>query len=795
MEEAKVLPTNTGIVKPQRRRGDRGRGKKFPRRQAKGKKGVKKPVIDEKKNATVVPIEDQSQVLHRKNASVSVRQLTAMKKYSASGMDARNPLQTVPKSWKDKVEVSLSNVDVSVYTNFDCVVGAPLAALSSAYTQGYLDRIFAEGNPNYGYFSFVFMIKAIEAAIQGTQITTVQMPRWFIDLLNALRPKVVPFKAGNVNYSWVYIQNPNYPPTVAMPGLSGNSTWTAYTLSTNTVDSYELLVPPTASYTDELGAQAFKDLCTFMSGDRSGLRSPLWKMEVFTQKSRMSKSADVFALSSAILGRGLGSGSLGKVTSLEVPLLHPAFATYGIDNGASKRYFRLHRNFSGDPIVLGSLLVDAKSVKEYRTKQPPIFKYIDHGELVDVLAQWFVLLFSQYSQDVNIQVKNLVNLGMSFQDFNILVRAVAMYVFASSNHWGQSMINLVPTGNDDYFIPFLSSSSGAVSNSNVAGIQLPILFAENLKCLKSAINYAYSVPGSKTIDYSNPTYMIPVYGKWSQNVLVASDYQYLNVSTNAMIPIFTADPTDVINIVDGSTNGGYANIGGSNKLTELVQIWNENIETLRAYSMSLTTLESDEGLNAFRSIGFTRVCQVFNESKKLKREKFIKEKEKPKEFKVSEDWTLHSVRRNFLKHRISVNAVTLKEPQYTYNEVQIMSTQSQQYFNNTVWSKVLSIWILPVGHVNVTNTDVDNFNTEDARIFYSEPNIIRNAAVQNSSTTMHTTHTIYAQQLVRTKYGLPQDIETILQSAAESGKGGLIGGILEAFAPVIASAVGGMIPI
>jgi hypothetical protein len=230
----------------------------------------------------------------------------------------------------------------------------------------------------------------------------------------------------------------------------------------------------------------------------------------------------------------------------------------------------------------------------------------------------------------------------------------------------------------------------------------------------------------------------------------------------------------VINFIDGSSASDYAFINDPKRLEALVALWNEWISRYATYSMALSTVSRDFGVNICSSVGMTRhwIPQGL------------------------EDQTRDSQVRDLRLASRRYLSATL------YATRQAAAISSYNRMLSPALDSIQGIWILPINKAVIGLTDASQSTFQREQIIRGETYSVSSAS-EVAGMSLATLHGRYAQAMIKGPNAPAGDIEAFFTSQNLNSTGGILSGLVAGFigktfgstAGSIAGAVSEMLPI
>jgi len=668
-----------------------------------------------------------------------------------------------------------------------------LWAFAMGYVAKALEKGFAASAENDWdpWFATIYLVNLLTQYQSNSVPQALELPYVVHCFGRAMVSKNVGFANGKITYTMVpqEVANPPNQMNIGFVGYGNqyNLGWVpeAFTM---TGPFPNLSFSGAPGYTPELGAAAFSEMNTYLTGSDPGTDFRMVKSESPTP---FDKDVSSYAIVSSQQGLGAvqaGSGGFGTQSQLEVPLFRPLLSLLvpyqeNPPISSANRYPNLTVSTAGDPCFLGGVVGHTIPISRMGMKRYPKFHPVDFNEFLEVMALWVQALQTAAVKDpLGNWQESIAELQcpLTLQEFSFLLRNVMMEIFKDTQAGVQGLYPEIPASNsDNQFVAFTASAGTCFLQS--IPVELPIALIENIRAL------AYRNPNrAEKKSGEDYEYFIPVLGMYQTDSLSSTDYTYSNTTdgtfTSFVIPTqakykketFNCEtgkkevqllPEVYINPIDGAAGGtAWAAVNNPATLTMLSQLWNQWLKDsgITTYSMTTGTASSEKGINILFSSNMTR--HWF-----------------PASGGVDD---VHGMRRlvsdRFLTQR---NKALLVSPYATRNAV---ADSVQSIPLAAAYAQVQKIWILPLIESEI-NLAADN-STAPSRwqILMSEPYLM-NASSGFDGLSLSEMHSVYAQKMTKGRDSPMNDWDVFFVEAAKQGRGGilssLIGGALSSFFP------------
>jgi len=731
----------------------------------------KKPVYDEKKK----------KVFRKRD----LKREKILEEIGSSGGDPRlvGDETVTPQAmvYKDSVEAILSRpqlVQQSYWTPL-------LAILSDAFSKGFMASGQQQLDPFAPYYAFVYLVKAIESAVNDSDPPMTNAPLWFALWYQFMRPGKIKFRTGTIDYKFNTDDTGDtgfgVTPMSQIPWFAPNTRWVFGSVAgdgTNVNGYLVLLSPP--SYTQELGANSWNLLTQYFANTK---RYPMWNMVPLTDPIFRSYDPSAYAAGFAEVGAVLGS-STGIVTELfsEVFIQSPIMGVFSAYEEIIFRTFSHVRQFGGGGCYMGGRIQELQKPGEIHNKVRPTFKLIDFNEFYEVCALWLAGALALASTNV-LQEQDALIVPMTVQDFRILLRQAIMSMFQDSQAMAQ---DLLYQGVDQFF-PFLVST-GCCGKSVANSMTLPIILVENLRALLRRTIRAKTINGrgvGQMVDF------IPVWGMWAGDIPQVTNYQYTN-TVGFTGPVFTTESGEMtIDLIDGSALVGsppnYTPLDlNGGELSTLVTDWNTFLSTtLSANVTTLSPIGSELGISALEVLTMSELLipvplppppeAVPNPNITLTNKPILGKINSEKKLK-------HYGRPPRVRNRVGADngpiGGSVNSPYSTWSTNFVCSNQKVVA---NAWSECQIYWILPTSRTTGSRSNTQNYaayqsqNSEPHSFFLGASGTSDGIISPIGETTTYQRHQNYASQMVSAVAAKTNALEDFLVHAAATGRGGFLG--------------------
>jgi len=578
----------------------------------------------------------------------------------------------------------------------------------------------------------------------------------------------------------------------------------------------------THTYTEPDGQKAWSSLVEFLQnvhpvGDP---RRAMHKLISSTKKLPSASDASAYAILQACPGGGYGVGcAFGNVTS-ETKILCPLLSRFrgpvGVAPVDPVRAANFFNTASLDTLGMTGIFLHLATPKQLRTRHAPIVKFVDMGRFFDVLCCWARLICEEMLRDPGNVNQALgedallreVICPLTIQELYIIFRAQLMAAFKDTQFMAQGT----------YTNPLTSTTAGLNVSTGIVDAQgisahpattkmkLPLFLAENIRSCTYRINFpdgswTGGAPGKGKFvpDLNNPQYYIPVLSCYYKDVFDPQDYQveYINATGGLgaaqlfsnyvdLYPVekpsgapapgsspFTPKRGSIkvnaeaqISMIDGTTTDNYVAIGDSTAVNKLIGAWNNWVSGKATYSVPLTEVGTDGGINTLEVISMT---DHFNEQATV-----------PDAKKVADRFDRFA---------------TVESSHGPYKERGITVTTSQNDFDSALWETIQQFFIKPVNW-NVTTSigDPRTYNLFQKWQSATRETFTIIATDTDVAPVMSTAHFEFALLNTRQRGQLPTEALNFIEQEAAKGRGGILSSLAGSLFGETAGKVVGMLP-
>jgi hypothetical protein len=454
-----------------------------------------------------------------------------------------------------------------------------------------------DNNPNTMVDGFGFMFGGFVSAIGSGTMELTKAPAFVLDMFAALTPKDVTLLTyGKANFSW--LQSPVWFNNPIINIVGGAWTPQVVVADTNAYDS--LSTTPSANY----NIQAYSTLLNKIGGISKCKQLRLCD----TAKYNSVLSRDVSSFSRVYVYNGLTPSQAGgyyKDVENEVTITAPmlaSFSQYYADQGVEARVpLKLHA-YAGDAALSAGWSLHPTFVS-YFNKMAPAFKCIDFDWICFTITTWMSMCVTK---SITLgQWQDGASIGISFQDFRIVLRQALLNVFDTQymvQFTGPMQYGLQENG----FVP-LQINGNSYGAQQFSTFLLPKLLQENLSALRARTLRNASPKGSQI----NCQTYFPVLGAYTLDSYPVPTYTSPN--TGAFYDLFTNNPNQIgINLVNGQIGQNqFVNLNGTYYQTAL-SFWTEAVLKIKQVSEETTSIVGDQGPMGLGVLYATSIVKTYD---------------------------------------------------------------------------------------------------------------------------------------------------------------------------------------
>jgi len=553
------------------------------------------------------------------------------------------------------------------------------------------------------YYAFRYIVDVMESAMAGTIPQIQQAPRWFWDLLYALKAKTVSYKTGQVKLSWNVLFS-GYPLDVAFPlGTSGEAYsifWGISGTSTFEVNEIPTLVsPPPYDPTSTQGPDSFNAMLSKYTGGSPG------KLIGDPGMSAFDNDSSAFAACYAEIGTSFfGQGGLKNSIQSERHIDSPILAKFATFQQTNYRGWQQEKVSGGTASYLGARSSELNTLKMWRNKTPPVFKFYNFDEFFFQLSKILALALENANPNVLPGVKACPLTPLQAQ---LVLRQTLLPYF--SNEMAQDMRVAGPEWVD--MLPFTVGPNGV--NYGRLSVNVPTFLAENIKCVsRLTSNLRGRGVNGQVID------IVPVLARPSERSPLRN---FTYGTEGALVYAIPVDevPVNLIDLsaIDTATGNVYYLDLNTEPYAALVTAWNEWISTLQPVLSSLVSLTGAQGARALATSVFTE----------FQREAVVPEPTPPPvvdpQMKKKQSMKRLKIGNTIPRKAKGIGAAP--EPGSSYlNAVADYRVSGSLGFNSEIWS-FLQHFILPISWSDANGTFAEGLAIPQAvQAFQCEPHFI-----------------------------------------------------------------------
>lgn len=334
-------------------------------------------------------------------------------------------------------------------------------------------------NQSQPYWSFVYLAKSISALMTNQTPKSLLLPKCIADVVIHLMIQIVPYGRGKWNYSMLPMFDPSSFQAWGNAGPTTREINLFFPGTTYLNGVWPIMVAP-SPYNDDLGQQAFNLLVTYLTGlNVDGKMPHLELVDVIDMYNNMVPDSSAFSFNLILIGGEAGKCSgFHAMAMSETPITKPLLSCFLTtpSNSIAKTRDAVHgMPTSGSSGMLFPLLIQQSPPFSISEKRYPVFLPYDFGELVMRIAVYVNQLANVSANDYQSQNRPLTDftINMTPQDFSLLIRAVVMNIFDTSQLAGQFTYPQSAGFLSSVFEPFVAGSGTGPFGIVGSSLKLP----------------------------------------------------------------------------------------------------------------------------------------------------------------------------------------------------------------------------------------------------------------------------------------------------------------------------------
>lgn len=728
------------------------------------------------------PAQKRNNRNRRKKTKVAIDTLN--KKMGARGVDPRPSVRERRHLNNDDLAVTTQSplIRQTCQMSYDSLKLLALSAVTRAVNKGFGIET-AGGSP---YHAWVALAQAFAQAATAATPSIQKAQGWYWELVNALTPKEIPFKTGQISYSWQVTgyteDNFVFPPRF---DLDASSFYMGTALSSPNVEGWVVLQDP-APYTDSLGKEALSNMWKYLGTEGLCKLVGEWKA--------LGGDVSAFVSCYSEWGSGVGPGGIAVTVQSEVPITCPILARFAPYQDSFYRGSQHDCKSSGTVSAIVPKMLELESAYALRSKVSPVFKFYNFDWYYLILANICGSALELASRNNAQQAP--VACPLTPMEVQLVLRQELMRRFC--NDFAQ---DLYITGQTNVtMVPFTATPNGSFqTTSAIPSMLVPTVFAENVRAAyRITADVGSRNPRRKgkasTIDF------IPILARPDPTVISQlGNFTYLDRDGNAQ-SVFSTDAYTNINLIDCSVVQGndkvFLSIGGRN-LADAIDAWNGWIkENLSANLTGLVELGKDKGIALLATVLNTTLCRT----------EFRTDIAPPPPNPVAISPTSNSAAKSLSKapsnsklrvgksvaERLGVRAgmgqVVPIGTSDQYGFVCPKYLTSNQPITAPAW-KYLSTFVQPmtIGQLGLNSENTLQFQ----QVFQCEPysiaysNTAQDTTANGAYVSLQQQAEIAAKMDIKTNLAAESEVEIELSQMAKEGRGGLFTGLARMFGNAI----------
>ena len=465
------------------------------------------------------------------------------------------------------------------------------------------------------YQALMYLIDVINSAMQGTTLEFTSAPRWFVEILIALRPKGHRALTGRAYYEITV--------TDTAPAPNSIITWGTLTESYSvvfgdpSVNSYNgfSTIDPAPSYNPAVGKEKFSTIWAVfpsVKGTPSELISP-------TQPSYYNQN-DCSAFAQVVGRYGAGFFSVGGVNNFlenEVHIDSPILSRFASSSreyeGAANRAGFNYANGGGTACYLGPRCLEFTHISQFRNKARQVFKFYDFFRFYEVFSLIIGGVQERASAQTTIATRPY---PLTAQQTAILLRQTLLPFF--NNEMAQDLRfkdTYGSGGAGTTYLPVVVADNGVSQTALNVSPLMPKFFSEMVKgAMRLCLDIERKGDRSRLVmDW------VPVLAVATQPTTgVQSPVQYtysINGSPANLYNVSAGEfPMNIVDcsVVDGSTTY-YLSLNGG-EIAGIIEAHNEWMTEHQPFMTGLTKLTASRSSPLFTTIISTQVVRAIEEN-------------------------------------------------------------------------------------------------------------------------------------------------------------------------------------
>jgi len=457
-------------------------------------------------------------------------------------------------------------------------------------------------------------------------------PRWFVALNQALGPRKIPLRGGEIGYSGT-AQDLSQVLTLWKVDLASTATLIPTVFLTSSHDpavlinsTFNKMEESITAPTDRQMLEIFTDYCSFMSNQKVQFNeayADTWGLVSFMDKQITIRDSSAFQ-SPCVVGEGKGEDafSTGGVIYTSYSVTPPRFPILGsirsgqVHTGPSTLYTDvLPRHsciLSGGPYSMTGFMQQMPNMQLLKVKNHFNFKFVNFDEIFDCFYQLLQQVLNNFINSNALPptpVLGNYKCPLTKNQAELMIAGYIRYALSEAFAWN---CTVHPTRQGLNGWRTFQAGTNCAPSTVYSGVKLPILFAEAIYAMNIRFNYLGSYnPRTKGTNFNDPQVNVPVVGRYS--TWVQPTYVYTKKSDATTYPIFTTSAIDLlIDPVDGSvlpSRADYVDLNSGNVMAGLITQFNNWITQFTAVVEGLGIQDAGYGLDAIETISMTNIVK------------------------------------------------------------------------------------------------------------------------------------------------------------------------------------------
>lgn len=510
------------------------------------------------------------------------------------------------------------NAEVLAAVNQDVVCDVTPATTSSAIQSFALGIILAAKKRGLNSFmdsdrqwqAYGYICDIVRAAIKGETLEFTAAPRWFVEIMFALRPKNHKALTATIGYEMIVIDSPPSLSSVMTLGTGPESYSVAFGNALGPQVNGFQAISPASPYDPQIGKEQFAEIWMVFPAKKG---TPTEMVSPLLEGGYLTSDCSAFALNTSRLGTGYyNPGGINNRLENEVHIDCPILSRFCQDNDISDEItgeFRAgfqYANGGGTACYLGPRCLEFEHLGLFKNKGRQVFKFYDLLAYFEVLSLIIGSVLEKASRQNAIVSRPY---PLTVQQTLLMLRQALIPFF--NNEMAQDLRLKNSKGTDpgiQVYLPCTVGDNGCTQTVTENSPLMPAFFTE---MVKGASRVTVDLGALKGAPHRVVMDHIPILSvgvgmnasnyTWDNNGNVAFVYQELV----GEVPVSPVDCSAVI----GNTTY-YLDLNGT-EISKYIAAHNEWMTAHSAFLTTLTKLSASTGSPLFSTIFSTQyVCRV-----------------------------------------------------------------------------------------------------------------------------------------------------------------------------------------